>query len=573
MMRPLPRFVAAVLIALAALAAPLAVAAPSSADDTFVPSGPGGSCSSLRVTMSRTPHDISRVGQGVVTLSGYDINFRSSRWALEVPTNALVMQNFHSAVWLHPILKTDPGLAVSLLLEQARMRPDVPGLSSREFARNGWVESHVTKRMWTVMCVLDVTRDARLVPVLESLVNANLDPNRYYGPPLRAAHNHGVFANEALRAAGIYLGRPEWVETAAERLEILARLAFEPCGMTIEQSATYHLLNVRIWQRNLARLPSLDSDEILQKPRRALAALARPDGLVETIGDGYWGAFDRSSLTQLGVSPGGSVWCPTTGWWAQHRPIDGGVSHVVARFGPRTALHGHNDRTSITWWVGTSSGDGVAVLSERGMYSKERDARDAFVQSDAAHTVLSRIDAPFTAATTGMRLRNPGMSTAQFTTTQPDGVYRRVLSYSGRHPVLGVSDTVTASRAGSGFRQYWQLAPSWVPDTQHTARTADGRTLDVLCFVDGRRQRVTLTRVWSFPGVGKEEPAYTASCATSARTSVRVDTLLVLDSPVGVVPPSSPTPGRSPLPRVVTRYGTFSVTAAGLWTAPPPGTG
>ena len=497
----------------------------------FTPAGPGASCSVPRALVSRNDIDLTRVNQGVVKINDAMFYFTRDGWVGRTDNHPPTSQMFHTSAWVTALLKNNPGKAVDLLLEQYRARLDTGVSTAKIRVSHGWSESQVTKRMWTVLCVLKATRDERLLPVLERLANANMDQERYYGPPLRHAHNHGVFANEVLYAAGTYLGNDRWRTVAKDRLLDMLPDFFERCGMAYEQSSTYHALNVRLWERQLRNFDNIDPDSELRAPRAALAALARPDGQVEPIGDGEWGKWDLEKLIDVGATPGGNKWCAETGWSANHLNIGSDdISHVVLRFGPSKALHGDDDATSVTWWTGSRSGDGVAVLSERGMYSKHQNARYDFVNSDAAHSVLSRVGAPFTGDAAGRRLKNPKMATAQVKVAPDSGAYTRTLSYSATAPVLAVSDRVTGSTKGRGFTQYWQLAPKWVPSQKHTAVTKDGRTLDVLCFVNGKRQPVKLDRVESFPEGGKAERAYTATCSAPAAENARFDTVLLVDA-------------------------------------------
>jgi hypothetical protein len=80
-----------------------------------------------------------------------------------------------------------------------------------------------------------------------------------------------------------------------------------------------------------------------------------------------------------------SLWCRETGWAAD--TVDG--SHFTLRFGPAVDFHGHQDHGGLTWFA-----LGTPVLSDRGLFSKDRGARYDFAHSMAAHSVFEPVASP-----------------------------------------------------------------------------------------------------------------------------------------------------------------------------------
>ena len=75
---------------------------------------------------------------------------------------------------------------------------------------------------------------------------------------------------------------------------------------------------------------------------------------------------------------------------------------------------------------------------------------------------------------------------------------RRTIAFGREVPVLVATDSYRAKGKALGMRypfvQRWILAPGWEPGPGHTARHGE-HTLDVLCLVDGKRVKPTLTWV------------------------------------------------------------------------------
>lgn len=113
------------------------------------------------------------------------------------------------------------------MVDQSKAAPDPGAVTSNRslpkttykdlLGESGWKEANVTKRLTTAPCLYSIAADVdrnRLLPVIEKLVAANMDSDRYYGPPSNTPHNHGVFADEILYKAGVALDRSDWITFA-----------------------------------------------------------------------------------------------------------------------------------------------------------------------------------------------------------------------------------------------------------------------------------------------------------------------------------------------------------------------
>lgn len=477
--------------------------------------------------------DLSRAAsERIIGIGGHEFDLRRQAWRTRMPRHPAITQAFHSAAWLVALSDSEPELAVELLLEQATASPD-PGASvgRAELKLRGWTESQVTLRTWTALCLYSRSGDRRIIGVIEALVEANLDPQRYYGPPLRAPHNHAIFANEALRAAGQILDRPALVTAAHERLREMFDVAFDACGMTFEQASVYHAINVGLWARNLVYDSPPGAEGVMRRAKSALSALVRPDGVLEPIGDGVAGAWSPRNVRQLGISPGGELFCPASGWAAAHRPLPSGeVQHHIVRFGPSPRFHGHEDHGSPTWWVGRE-GSGVSVLADRGLHDSRRDRRHAWATSQEAHSVFRLADQRFVGPTAGVRVPSPGRDAYRLTTRGEQGTAVRVITFVGAAPVLGVADGfASAGPQSHRYVQSWQLGPEWKPASDVTARTEDGsHVLTAFCSGDGSVRAPRIREVRHFSGRGRTAAALELRCSVAAGRGAAVETVIVVD--------------------------------------------
>ena len=420
----------------------------------------------------------------IVVMRGEAVDLRAAAWRWDGP-DAVTRLYFHGAGWLAVHAQSNPVDAVNLALEQARVRPD-PGASAtaKDYINtSGWNEAMVTIRMQTIQCLYQLSGDARLVPVMEALVRANLDPMRYYGPPRFKFHNHGLMANRALLRAAVAFGRPEWAESAGQRLAAGVPGYLDECGMTFEQSATYQHFSVRLLTAMAEQSGSSIVALAAQRAAVAAAALTRPDGSVPVIGN--------DSGFGTGQPSGQSLWCPRSGWAVHSGPRDQVPQHAVVRFGPPRTMHGHQDKGAFTWWVGGA--DGVAVLDDPGIFSKVRGQRFDWAQSQAAHSVLERVGDPFTGAMSGAVSRVASGSRFDLSARKLPYRYTRTIEFSATSPRVVVLDRVTAPSSASAHRylQRWTLAPGWMRVTDASApdviaRRADGHSLSVVCRVGGR---------------------------------------------------------------------------------------
>ena len=511
---------------------------------------------------------------GTLGLDGRTIVVRGAdaNWRPTVTGDQTFITRFHSMAWLVPaVLKGFP--AVDLLLERDAALPD-PGSARGKGAlpSTGWTEGAVRLRMGTVNCLFEITHDERLVPVMERLVLAAADPYRYRGLPLKKVHNHGALSNIMMAESAKVFGRDDWWQLALRRFSDDVAGVFSDCGMSAEQSAPYQLLNTELWQRSLRLMQeegSRSADAVVEALERASLAtfqLARPDGIIEAIGDGNEKTVDPRELGVDTSSASTRLWCSGRGWAANRSSWDDSTTHYVLRFGPRVAMHGHEDHGSVTWFT-----QGVPVFSDRGLYDKARGARYEWAHSMAAHTTFEPVGVDATGEMKARNLASGRLDRYELTWAQ-DGVSSTREISIPLDPVLipttvddttvppptddttiaGTDDTAVLpptaddtpvmvpmttlriddlgrSRRDQQWMQNWQLAPGWTvldrtsPWEPAAYHEASGLYLYGTCW-SSQFMRPTPTDREAFPAWRTPVPVTSFVCGGLGR-EVRMDTL------------------------------------------------
>jgi hypothetical protein len=427
---------------------------------------------------------------------------------------------WRSMIWAAPLFypevdKSDAAVTqararlVTGLVRALKANPD-PGAHGTSAAAlrpsnaAGWDEGTNMRREQVLNCLVWATGfDARLVPHLRAAVAANLDPNRYDGPPVRAVNNHGTLANLALVASAHLLGRADWARTAVHRLNTELGGVFSPAGFSLEQSTSYLDVNVDLWSRALDMLADEPSAPDLRGARIRLARavlmeqyLTDPQGHVVRIGDGDPVALQAVRAHRyLGV-------VDTVGGVASNRWswTDPGTSFYVVRFGPAQRDHGHLDHCSILY-----STLGVPVLVHPGAYvygTKQmwgcsgptgracygRGPLGANVAYPTTHGVLrAHAASPLVSLTRSGSVDTIRLVDDEFTTP-----IRRTARVDDRNHTLTVTDSATVR-----LSQRFHLDPRW---------DYVGRTNRSVSFRDGAR-RLTV----SFPSAGAVVNVYRGS--------------------------------------------------------------
>lgn len=491
----------ALIVTLAVTASALVAPAVAQAKAPNVPDVPG-QCNGQYRTSQQWKADVSGVAADrVLVYDGVKIKLTPSGWRYYNGKDPAQTLWFHSLNWVAYLALSDPKTAIDVLVEADKALPD-PGRYGGKYDRQatGWTQGAFRTRLETVTCLWYLTSDKRIIPVAEKLAEANMDPARYPGPPYNAVQNHGAMSNIALYQAGKAFERDDWIEYALKRLTNDMPEVFEPCGMMWEQSSTYQAHNVALWSKATRIL----GDEFAG-PETALGALVRPDGVLESIGDGQ----PASGLTPNGKT----LWCRQTGWAAGTLRDDTlGPAHYTLRFGPSNDDHGHFDHMSVTWFAA-----GVPVLSDRGLFDKQMGKRRTYAQGSTAHSMLLPSDVTrYDAYTSAERIGLGG----GYHLTDSDGYVQRDRTVTFGTSALHVVDVASGAK---NWVQHWQLAPGWTP-TVTGAVYEDGTTLAINCA------KWKAVQVEAYPAWRTVAPAWDLQCYAKAY-DVTFDTTLTVSPP------------------------------------------
>lgn len=471
------------------------------------------------------------VGGRSVTVTG-----PQAQWRQRDVLDPTWTTRFHGMSWV--VVAALEGLpAVDMVLARHAALPD-PALASglAELQETGWTEGAVRLRQATVNCLYLLTHDERLLPVADDLAQANLDPQRYWGLPENRVHNHGILANVVLLESARVFGRSEWRDQALRRLDADSAHVFSACGMSTEQSTHYHLVNVRLWSRVLRDLPADAAAPLAQAvadrigmASLALGRLARPDGVVEAIGDGHPLALPAGiAAASAGQDP--RLWCRTRGWAAHRSSWDDTLVHYTLRFGPRPRFHGHLDQGSVTWFA-----SGVPVFSERGLFDTLRDDRYAEGRSAAYHSVFEAVGVVSRSPMPGRRQSTASVDEYVLEWRQGDLSTRRTVTVALDAPALRVQDEGTSAEYRP-WAQHWQLAPGWTP-LPRTSVADPAAVHDAGAYLYGSCKSRGFDRgraipVEAFPARGVAVPAWSLRCE-SAGDRVTIKTLWVVSDVAG----------------------------------------
>lgn len=231
------------------------------------------------------------------------------------------------------------------------------------------------------------------------------DPENYQGD-----WNHGLDQNIGLLSLGYSLKNTTWINLARERSIAAISKMVDWQGVSIEQAVGYHFYNyVRfqdaedLFEECGAALPADIFDQV-HNMTTFVAHATMPNGKWNLLGDTVDDKVERERLRdtdagfslssgQYGKRPvsrfalyhGGYVFGRSG--WGESRPfVD--ESYYSLRFGPGRIIHGHNDHTSLTYFVHQEN-----VIIDAGFHGYTNDKFRDHLRSPAAHNVVYTTDA------------------------------------------------------------------------------------------------------------------------------------------------------------------------------------
>jgi len=217
--------------------------------------------------------------------------------------------------------------------------------------------------------------------------------------------NHGTDESIALFGVGCTLSRSDYMKTAQDRLGTAIVTAIDAQGATNEQATGYAQFNYSLWGRASKALQDCGvAPGKTISARRALLATfiahaTSPLGNLQQIGDTEYVRTGNVAGTPIeyAATQGKSGTAPAervkiysagyvfgrSGWGSATTPFAGESAYSI-RFGPKRALHGHSDHTSITYQA-----RGRDILSDTGYAGYANKDWRAWIIGPSAHNVMT----------------------------------------------------------------------------------------------------------------------------------------------------------------------------------------
>jgi hypothetical protein len=438
--------------------------------------------------------------------------------------------NFQGLMWMKPLARRaamdGQSQSLAALVAQAvAFHAQNPDPKNDNY---GWDEGTSLRRLETENCLFSLTGSATLAAGMTAEA-AVLLGSRYYGPPGKAVHNHGLMANLQLVRAATLLNRTTWKDTAIRRMIYEAPLSFSKVGTSFEQSSMYQQTNASLWDQAAHLLATTPGSEAAGATiGRTVAAaykmftwLTEPDGRIVQVGDAEEMPGRPADLGANRVFRDDQA-----GWligrWAWTNP---GTPYYTIRYGPARRAHGHHDRAGgVTWSI-----KGLRVLVGTGLFTYDPASNYLAYQRNPQGQNVAIPDKGTAGGGTSVITRATYRAATHKYTLQ-DTVYGRThvrgVTVDRDLPRIAVSDAFGKT---SVWRQSWHLDPKWTlissTSTKLVFSHPSGHRLTVGTTgrVSSVRRGVTRPpQGWHFPAFGSRVQAaeitvrnYGAACTTT----------------------------------------------------------
>ncbi|WP_285686796.1 heparinase II/III family protein [Actinoplanes sp. NBRC 103695] len=379
--------------------------------------------------------------------------------------------------------------------------------------KHGWDEGTAMRRLETANCLYALTRAPALIPGMVADAAVQLD-QRYYGPPYRPVHNHGLMACIQLFRAADLLHRPYWKKVALLRMSREAPKAFSPMGTSMEQASGYQQFNASQWDKAADLLAGSPGSagvvakirDTVDKAYRMLAWMTQPDGTIAQYGDSdelKGRPMDLGEARSVRDDKAGLI----AGRWSWTDPQ---TAHYTVRYGPARRAHGHRDQAGAV----TFATQGVRVLVGPGRYSYNRDDPFWIYQMTPQATNVA-VPSPGFVTQAPADVAVSTFAPLRHEITVQDKIYQdpHTRTIAVDPAAMTVSDLF---HNATEWRQSWHLDPKWTllshSPTRLTFRHPAGRILTVT--TTGRVEAVQHGAIgnaaagWHFPKEGVKQPAY-----------------------------------------------------------------
>ena len=262
-----------------------------------------------------------------------------------------------------------------------------------------WNDHGTAWRAMVYVCAAEILPRATWLTRALALHGKTLADPAFY----RVDGNHALNQNIGLLELGCFLGRRDWMGTAARRLSSLISRSVDSAGATNEQSVFYEFYNYDRYRYAETRLaecgqPIGSAFARVDRMPTFLAHATLPDGTYVPLGDTQAGnassirgtpAEFAATLGASGPKPSSTSRVYGAGFafartgWGETRPY-ADETMLSVRFGPARIFHGHNDGSAVTLYA-----YGASVLLDSGMYSINPGPYRHYFIGRSAHNVVT----------------------------------------------------------------------------------------------------------------------------------------------------------------------------------------
>ena len=391
-----------------------------------------------------------------------------------------------------------------------------------------WGDHSTAWRAMTMVCM------AQLLPTLDWLDAAITQHGEVLAQPsfYKVNGNHALNQDIGLLDVGCYLGRTDWEQLAAARIDDYITRSIDEQGVSAEQAVRYDRYTYFRFQAARKHLewcgyPEPDAFHLVDQMPTFLAQATRPDGYYETIGDSprSRAAVIRGTDSEYAASQGQEGAPPSktvrvfragyafgrTGWGIQRDFAD--EAFFSLRFGPGTLLgHAHDDGGAVTLYAW-----GSPLIVDPGFGDYNKTAFRTFFKSRAAHSAVTAGGVTSRPRTASKLIRKTTSTRSLEVVVQvnvyPGVLLRRRVVFSRRLGYLLVEDTMSSAAART-YRQLWHLPEDADPVTTGTmtwSGRARGNVLIRQLIAGGSTRTITGAldpiQGWISHVYGEREPA------------------------------------------------------------------
>ena len=295
-------------------------------------------------------------------------------------------------------------------------------------------------------------------------------------------------------------------------------------GATNEQSIGYASYGYRLWNRVIA---SMDACGVtppavaarVQLVPEFLAWASTPNGHLEQLGDTTYdpspniastAAQYTATLGAAGTPPADRTHVYTNAGYVFGRSSWAGLStsmYYSFRFGPAMALHGHADKTSVTYWV-----RGRQILTDSGHIGYTDSAARIYLRSTAAHNSVSTPPRTYlrqglgpallvgswqSAIADGYTVRDYSLG-LQIGTKRLPYVKTRSIVVLRNPNVMVVLDRIGGGAKGQIWTQRWHMAPGVARASGSSLRATfnNGATIQTVPLATTAGTKITVVKSW-----------------------------------------------------------------------------